>query len=176
MKKVLPCAVLVACVSLLAIAFDAWAQGGQNVAKEKAFRIERSIPPEAVACIQCHKNEHPGIFADWAGSRHASANITCYDCHRAESFDPDVSQEHYKQYERSDQKYGTQQYRVPVAAVVTPKDCSRCHPDEASQYAVSNTPTAMTATASAIQGPQRRTRSGSLLRRRLPDAGPAKSM
>jgi hypothetical protein len=32
-------------------------------------------------------------------------------------------------------KYGTKEYKVPVAAVVTPKDCSRCHPDEAKQYA-----------------------------------------
>jgi len=109
----------------------------QNVAKEKEFRIERSMPKEAIACIECHKREHPGLFADWAHSRHASANITCYDCHKAEAFDPDVSQEHYKQYQRSDQPYGTTEYKIPVAAVVTPKDCSRCHPDEAKQYSLS---------------------------------------
>ena len=106
----------------------------QNVPKAKEFRIERSMPKEAIACIECHKREHPGLFTDWARSRHASANITCYDCHKAEKFDPDVSQEHYKQYKRSDQPYGTGEYKVPVAAVVTPKDCSRCHPDEAKQY------------------------------------------
>jgi hydroxylamine dehydrogenase len=39
-----------------------------------------------------------------------------------------------KQYERVGQPYGTSEYKVPVAAVVTPKDCSRCHPDEAKQY------------------------------------------
>jgi len=108
---------------------------GQNVPKVKEFRLERSMPKEAVACIECHKAEHPGIFGDWANSRHANANVTCYDCHKAESFDPDVSKEHYKQYERRDMKYGNKDYRVPVAAVVTPKDCSRCHPDEAKQYA-----------------------------------------
>ncbi len=111
------------------------AQSGQDMSKEKVFRIERAMPKEAIACIQCHKNEHPGLFSDWANSRHASANITCLDCHKAEEFDPDVSKSHYKQYERSDQKYGTQEYKVPVSAVVTPKDCSRCHPDEAKQYA-----------------------------------------
>ncbi len=107
----------------------------QNVPKVKEFRIERSMPKEAVACIECHKMEHPGIFGDWANSRHASANVTCYDCHKAESFDPDVSKEHYKQYQRRDLKYGAKEYKVPIAAVVTPKDCSRCHPDEAKQYA-----------------------------------------
>ena len=99
----------------------------QNMPKAKEFRIERSMPKEAVACIQCHKTESPGIFADWAHSRHANANITCYDCHKAEEFDPDVSKEHYKQYERSDLKYGTKEYRYPsrqrshrrIAPVVT---------------------------------------------------------
>lgn len=115
------------------------AAGGQqkNMPTEKAFRIERSMPPEAMACLECHKSEHPGLFADWARSRHASANITCYDCHAAEAHDKDVSQAHYKQYERSDLKYGRKEYKVPIAAVVTPKDCSRCHPDEAQQYSQS---------------------------------------
>lgn len=109
------------------------AQQAPNLPKDKEFRIERSMPPAAVACLQCHKRENPGIFADWANSRHASANITCLDCHKAEEFDPDVSQEHYRQYERSDYEFGRQEYRVPVAAAVSPKDCSRCHPDEAKQ-------------------------------------------
>ncbi|VBB43148.1 Hydroxylamine oxidoreductase (HAO) [uncultured Desulfatiglans sp.] len=108
-----------------------------NVPKVKAFRIERSMSKEAVACIECHKREHPGIFADWAASRHAAANITCLDCHQAESFDPDVSREHEKQYQRSELPYGSPEYKVPVAAAVTPKDCSRCHPDEARQYGIS---------------------------------------
>ena len=112
----------------------AYAQTAPNQPKQKEFRIERSIPKEGIACIECHKSETPGIFADWSQSRHASANITCIDCHKAEQFDPDVSKEHYKQYERSDQKYGTKEYKVPISAIVTPKDCSRCHPDEAKQY------------------------------------------
>jgi hypothetical protein len=118
-------------------AMNAAAQTAGNLPTEKAFRIERSMPKEAVACIECHKKENPGLFADWARSRHANANITCYDCHKAEEFDKDVSQIHFKQYERSDLKYGTKEYRVPVAAAVTPKDCSRCHPDEAKQYSLS---------------------------------------
>jgi len=122
---------------LLAGAMHADAQTAKNQPKVKEFRIERSMPKEAVACIECHKKENPGIFADWAHSRHASANVTCLDCHQAEKFDPDVSEAHYKQYERSDRPYGTKEYKVPIAAVVTPKDCSRCHPDEAKQYSLS---------------------------------------
>jgi hypothetical protein len=124
-------------VIVVSWALMARAQTAPNQPKEKEFRIERSMPKEAVACIECHKRESPGIFTDWAHSRHASANITCLDCHKAEEFDPDVSKEHYKQYERADQKFGTKEYRVPVAAAVTPKDCSRCHPDEAKQFSLS---------------------------------------
>lgn len=105
-----------------------------NAAKEKEFRIERSMPKQAIACIQCHKTENPGLFVDWTHSRHASANITCYDCHKADATDPDVSVKHFKQYERSDTPFGTKEYRTPISGVVTPKDCSRCHPDEAKQY------------------------------------------
>jgi hypothetical protein len=130
-----PSALVVGLAGLLVVVSMMTPAYAQNQPKAKEFRIERSMPKEAVACIECHKMEHPGIFGDWANSRHANANVTCYDCHKAESFDPDVSKEHYKQYERRDYKYGTKEYKVPVAAVVTPKDCSRCHPDESKQYA-----------------------------------------
>ncbi len=109
-------------------------QKAVNTPKVKEFRIERSMSKEAVACIECHKTESPGLFVDWARSRHAAANITCLDCHQAESSDPDVSQEHFKQYQRTDNPWGKAEYRVPVATAVTPKDCSRCHPDEVKQY------------------------------------------
>ncbi len=108
-----------------------------NTPKEKIFRIERSMSIQAAACIECHKKEQPGLFADWAASRHASANISCLDCHQADEHDPDVSKEHFKQYSRRNEKYGTKEYETPISAVVTPKDCSKCHPDEAKEYAKS---------------------------------------
>jgi hydroxylamine dehydrogenase len=105
-----------------------------NFAKVKEYRIERSIPPEGVACIECHKAVNPGLFDDWARSRHANANITCLDCHLAQPGDGDVAKEHEKYYNRKDLPYGEEKYKVPIAGIVTPKDCSRCHPDEVTQY------------------------------------------
>ncbi|UCE54703.1 MAG: cytochrome c3 family protein [Desulfobacterales bacterium] len=139
MKKLICYAALILGLTglIMSGAHMAHAQSAGNLPKVKEFRIERSMPPQAVACIECHKQEHPGLFGDWAYSRHASANVTCYDCHKAEEFDPDVSKQHYKQYERSEVKWGKREYKVPVAAAVTPKDCSRCHPDEAKQYSQS---------------------------------------
>lgn len=133
MKRALTLTILLAGLLALVV-FGATVTAAQNLPKAKEFRIERSMAPEAEACIDCHRRENPGLFADWANSRHAHANVTCLDCHQAEPFDPDVSTQHFEQYERSDQKFGTSSYRVPIAAVVTPKDCSRCHPDEAQQY------------------------------------------
>jgi hydroxylamine dehydrogenase len=112
----------------------AWAQKPVNTPKAKEFRIERSMSKQAVACIECHKQVSPGIFVDWSMSRHAVANITCLDCHQADKSDPGVDVNHYKQYELANNKWGTPEYRVPVVAVVTPKTCSRCHPDEVKQY------------------------------------------
>jgi hypothetical protein len=92
-----------------------------NFAKVKEYRIERSVPPEAQACIECHRVTTPGTFADWAKSRHANANITCMDCHLIQPGDRDIAKDH----------------KMPIASIVTPKDCSRCHPDEATQYSKS---------------------------------------
>jgi hypothetical protein len=112
----------------------AWAQ---NFPKLKEFKVVRGMPEQAVACIECHKQETPGMFVDWSMSRHASANISCLDCHQAAENDPDVSKDHEKYYSRSDLPFGEKRYFVPVASVVTPKDCSRCHPDEVKQYSKS---------------------------------------
>lgn len=98
-----------------------------NFPKVKSFQIERSIHPAGKTCIECHKKETPGLFTDWTLSAHARANITCYDCHHAESTDKDISQKHFSVYEEGQEK-------VPVSGAVTPKDCSRCHPDEVKEY------------------------------------------
>ncbi|MFO7883319.1 MAG: multiheme c-type cytochrome [Desulfobacteraceae bacterium] len=137
MKKTGRILSIVILVSLITAVSGVCQDVQMNLPKVKAFKIERSMPPQAMACLECHKKEQPGIFSDWAASRHAAANITCYDCHAAEEHDPDVSRSHYKEYESSDTLYGKKKYMVPVSAVVTPKDCSRCHPDEAKQYSKS---------------------------------------
>jgi hypothetical protein len=88
----------------------------------KTVRIERGITDTAQGCIDCHTEKNPGIVADWASSRHAHAGITCIDCHAAGPADSDVSKKHL----------GWE--KTPVSPVVSPKDCSRCHPAEAAQY------------------------------------------
>lgn len=88
----------------------------------KEYRIERNISKDAGDCIECHSKENPGLVADWAKSRHAHANITCLDCHKAGPADSDVSKVHLDYDDTA------------VSAIVSPKDCSRCHPSEAEEY------------------------------------------
>ncbi|MCB2226453.1 MAG: CopD family protein [Desulfarculaceae bacterium] len=113
---------------LLCLAWWNWGPPLANAAQP--FR-----PDAAKACIECHKKATPGIYADWVRSRHASAKVSCLHCHQAEASDPDVDQAHYKVYAKGDGPWAQGRFRAPVSPVVTPKDCSRCHPDEAKQYA-----------------------------------------
>ncbi len=135
MKRAATLTAALAAVVVLVLAAGAARAQTPNMPKVREFRLERAMPPQAVACIECHKRESPGIYGDWAASRHAAAGVTCLDCHQADPADKDIAQDHYKQYERGDQPFGKAEYKMPVAGVVTPKDCSRCHPDEAAQYA-----------------------------------------
>ena len=137
MQRTLPGLViaLVMAVGLLCVGISSAAAQQSNFPKAKEFRIERSMPPQATACIECHRITTPGIFADWAHSRHANANITCLDCHMVQPGDEDETKNHEQYYNRSDLPFGQERYKAPVAAIVTPKDCSRCHPDEVMQYA-----------------------------------------
>ncbi len=104
---------------------------GQEQSKEftatrlKEYRIDRTVSEDARKCIDCHTEVSSGIVADWANSRHAHANITCLDCHGAGPVDKDISKDHFE-YDKT-----------PVSAIVSPRDCSRCHPTEAAQYAKS---------------------------------------
>jgi len=93
-----------------------------SVPVAKTIRIERDISETAQGCIDCHSDESPGMVADWAKSRHAHANVTCIDCHAAGPADADICKKHLD-WEKT-----------PVTALVSPKDCSRCHPTEAAQY------------------------------------------
>jgi len=78
----------------------------------------------ANTCMECHQQEKPGIYADWQQSMHAKVGVNCANCHRVpDNMDPTVNQAHLKNSE------------IPISALVTPKKCAQCHPDETEQYA-----------------------------------------
>ncbi|MBI2889322.1 MAG: hydroxylamine oxidoreductase [Nitrospirae bacterium] len=69
-------------------------------------------------CEVCHERSSPGIVHDWERSLHAKAEVTCIDCHEAAPSDPDA-RAHEGAY---------------ISAVVSPKDCSRCHPRQVAEF------------------------------------------
>jgi hydroxylamine dehydrogenase len=95
-------------VSFLAIAF------GQD-AKPKS-----SDPNDQ--CVSCHSKLDKAIVMEWQRSRHAQSGIGCLECHAAETTDID----------------GWNHNGVLVAALVTPKDCAKCHDQEYQQFARSH--------------------------------------
>ncbi len=81
----------------------------------------QGITKEAKKCINCHDKKSPGIVRDWEKSIHARAGITCIDCHKADPTDKDAINGHQKD-------------PTVIATLVSPKDCSRCHPREAREF------------------------------------------
>ena len=81
-----------------------------------------AIPPSSGECVKCHQNSTPGIIDHWKGSTHANKGVGCVECHKAEKGDVD----------------GFDHYGEHIATIVTPRDCGRCHPKEASEFAASH--------------------------------------
>ena len=77
-----------------------------------------SIPASSKACVECHDKLSPGIIDHWEGSTHAVKGVGCVECHQAGEKDAD-SFHHYGH---------------TIATVVTPLDCSRCHPKEFKEF------------------------------------------
>ncbi len=80
--------------------------------------IPASMSEESETCIACHATLAPGIYEDWGTSKHFKANVGCFECHQASKKDAD----HFKHN------------GFDIAIIVSPKDCSRCHPNEVQEF------------------------------------------
>jgi len=60
----------------------------------------------AADCVSCHRNETPGIVADWERSRHGQLGLACAICHGGEH---------------------TSAADVARAGIPTPETCAKCH-------------------------------------------------
>ena len=77
-----------------------------------------AIPASSEGCVECHQSQTPGILDHWEGSTHAEKGVSCFECHEAMKDDADAF-EHYG---------------FTIATIVTPMDCSKCHPKESEQF------------------------------------------
>lgn len=71
-----------------------------------------TVPASSKDCVECHAQTTRGIIDHWAGSTHAAKGVGCADCHEARDGDADAFSH----------------FGYTIATIVTPLDCSRCHP------------------------------------------------
>lgn len=79
------------------------------------------VPADSKECVDCHSRSSPAIVKQWEDSKHAMRGIGCLTCHAAEPKDVD----------------GFSHHGVRIATIVSPLDCSKCHPNEFKQQAKS---------------------------------------
>lgn len=72
-------------------------------------------------CVSCHERNNPSLVDHWKASRHASADVSCIDCHQAAKSESDAF-EHYGS---------------TIAVIVSPLDCGRCHDAEQAENSAS---------------------------------------
>jgi len=79
-----------------------------------------AVPKSSESCVQCHgqAQQSPGIVDHWKGSTHAQKGVGCVECHLAQEEDVD----------------GFEHHGWHIATIVTPRDCSRCHPKEYGEF------------------------------------------
>ena len=126
LKSVARNALAVLCGAVL-VTGAAWAaesvkpKAHATVAKAAEPRMNKKSATDAAIgknCLSCHdKDEDPGIYAQWKGSKHAASNVDCYDCHKAKEGD----------------KGALKHEGVFIQMIVTPTTCATCHEAEVAQ-------------------------------------------
>ncbi|KHD05623.2 cytochrome C552 [Candidatus Thiomargarita nelsonii] len=71
-----------------------------------------------LGCVKCHMTETPGLYHQWNESQHGQSGVNCLDCHQAEKTDKDA-------FMHEDEL---------ISVIVSPKDCSKCHPTEFNEF------------------------------------------
>lgn len=82
------------------------------------------VTKEAAECIACHSKNTPNIVQDWSKSPMAHAGVSCIDCHSVEKDNPMANQ-------NCPGVKGTNRF---ISAMVSPRTCARCHPNEVKQF------------------------------------------
>ena len=80
--------------------------------------IPAEISKESAECIDCHRGETPVIVEQWGASKHFRANVACFECHQAQTGEPDAFEHN----------------GVLISTIVSPKDCAKCHANEVKEF------------------------------------------
>jgi hypothetical protein len=114
---------ILAGLAIFAAMFIAWGVVGQNSSTHQGPAGNLSdFSKESRECLDCHKKETLSVVQQWGASKHYRAKVGCFECHQAHPGDKDAFM-HYKQR---------------IATIVSPTDCSKCHPKETEEFAESH--------------------------------------
>jgi len=103
---------------LVSLVFVQWMEVARKQ-QEVGLAAHHVAPPASSAsCVECHREDSPGIVDHWVGSTHALKGVGCVECHQAKKGEADAFQH----------------YEVTIATVVTPLDCKRCHEKEFEEF------------------------------------------
>jgi len=102
--------------SLLIVAFQ------ESKLKRMEKKEEAIITGVNTGCVDCHKKDSPALVMEWEFSQHAKVGIGCIECHEANKEEVDAWK-HEGEY---------------ISALVTPKDCSKCHVKEFDEFTSSH--------------------------------------
>ncbi len=81
------------------------------------------LSKESLACLECHRESAtPAATKQWAGSRHATAGVGCFECHHADK--------------ASATAFDHNGFSITV--LVSPRDCGRCHAKETKEFEASH--------------------------------------
>jgi hydroxylamine dehydrogenase len=106
-------------VAILLCAIPALASAKAAPKAKAAAKLSK----ETTACLDCHTDvATPVATRQWKESRHSTAAVGCYECHRAESGEPDAFEHN----------------GYTISMLVTPKDCARCHARESEEFQASH--------------------------------------
>lgn len=87
-----------------------------------AAEVKTRISAETQKCLDCHREEMPGVVMQWEGSAHWNAGVGCYECHKADKGDADAMDHN----------------EFLISIIVSPKDCGQCHAKEVNEQQASH--------------------------------------
>jgi formate-dependent nitrite reductase cytochrome c552 subunit len=107
-------------VFLVVLMFALWKEVQRSMPD---YRPKPIVDSDTEHCIGCHSEKGNGkvITEDWSQSKHAEVGVGCLECHKAEKGDLD----------------GYKHEGAFISTIVTPKDCAKCHEDEANEFMTS---------------------------------------